>query len=82
MAGRTQILILINHIDNTNYQITSPNMCYLYVGRAREEQLVASNKAVLSDLSAEYLKEKQGMLAEFTEAQELLKDKISAMVLM
>ncbi|XP_033125471.1 protein FAM184A-like [Anneissia japonica] len=47
--------------------------------RKQEQQLQKSHQKELDNMEAEYLREKQGMLTEFNRAQELLKDKISAL---
>ncbi|XP_071948560.1 protein FAM184A-like [Antedon mediterranea] len=50
--------------------------------RKQEQKLQKSHQKQLDEMEADYLREKQGMLAEFNQAQELLKDKISALQIM
>lgn len=50
--------------------------------RQQKEDLAQSHQQQLDDQSAEHLRETQGMLAEFNRAQDMLKDKISALQIM
>ena len=47
--------------------------------RAREEQLAQEKSEEMSDLRADHMRDKQEMLGEFNQAQEILKDKISSL---
>ncbi|XP_013402625.1 protein FAM184A-like [Lingula anatina] len=50
--------------------------------RKREEQLAQQHEEQVNSLSADHLRETQDMLGEFNRAQDLLKDKISALQIM
>ena len=45
--------------------------------RAREEQFLAQQERELNELRGDHQREAEEMLASFTQAQELLKDKIA-----
>lgn len=57
--------------------------CFLiFASRDVKEVLARSQQDELDSQSAEHLRETQGMLGEFNRAQDLLKDKISALQIM
>lgn len=50
--------------------------------RKSEERLAKAHQRELDSLTAEHLRETQNMVHEFSRAQELLKDKVSALQIM
>lgn len=56
----------------------NPTGCSLHL-RAHEQELTKRHERELNDLSAAHSRDTQNMLSDFNKAQEVLKDKISAL---
>ena len=53
-----------------------------FIHRIQKEAMIEEHNAEMDDFTAQKIREHQAMLEEFNAAQELLKDKISALQIM
>ncbi len=72
----------VTELGLEKYNTLSLMIVWWWVFRIREEQLQQEMSEEMSNLSADHMRDKQMMLTEFNKAQELLKDKISALQIM
>ncbi len=58
------------------------NIYFYFVNRKQKEELLQRHEEEIDVFTADKIREHQSMLEEFNTAQELLKDKISALQIM